>query len=109
MPMISMEMAIFVFIALIKISLHLLWPLQGGVILDLHKYLIKWSIQGHVVLTPSYRQTYLPIVSILLLSCLSLLWMRTLFRMTWEICFHFLGFLPLFGYDCIFCIHKVLG
>ena len=53
MPMISMEAEIFVFIALVGLSLHLLWPLQGGVIFDLHKYLIKWSIQGCVVLTPS--------------------------------------------------------
>ena len=53
MPMISTKATIFVFIALIGIFLHLLWSLQGGVILDLHNYLIKWSIQVCVVLTSS--------------------------------------------------------
>ena len=53
MPMISMEAAIFVLIVLIGVSLHLLWPFQRWVILDLHEYLIEWSIQGRVVLTPS--------------------------------------------------------
>ena len=53
MFMIPMEVAIFVFIVLVGISLHLLLPLQGEVIFDLHKYLIKWSIQGCVVLAPS--------------------------------------------------------
>ena len=41
MPMISMEATIFVLIALVGVFLHLLQPLQGRVILDLHKYLIK--------------------------------------------------------------------
>ena len=53
MHVISMEAVIFVLIALIGVSLHLLWPFQGWVILDWHKYLIKWSIQGCVVLAPS--------------------------------------------------------
>ena len=53
MPMISMEAAILAFIALIGISLHLFWPFQGWIILDLHKHLIKWCIQRCVVLTPS--------------------------------------------------------
>ena len=53
MLMISMETAILVLIALVGISLHLLWPLQGWVILDLHKHLIKWSIQGRIMLTSS--------------------------------------------------------
>ena len=53
MPMISMEATIFVLIALIGVSLHLLWPFQGWVVLDLHEYLIKQGIQGRVVLTPS--------------------------------------------------------
>ena len=108
MPMISMEAAIFVFIVLIGIFLHLLWPLQGGVILDLHNYLIKWSIQGCVVLTSSWRRTRLPVVSILLFSCPDLLWTMTLFKMVWEICFHLLSFLLFLGNDCIFYIHKAL-
>ena len=53
MPVISMKAAILVLIVLIRISLHLLKPLQGWVILDLHKHLIKWNVQGYVVLTPS--------------------------------------------------------
>ena len=53
MPVISMEVAIFVLIALIEISLHFFWPLQEWVILNLYKHLIKWNIQGHVMLTPS--------------------------------------------------------
>ena len=44
MPVISMEAAILILIALVGISLHLLWPLQGWVILDLHKDLIKWNV-----------------------------------------------------------------
>ena len=44
MPVISLEAGIFVLIALIRISFHLLWPLQGWIILDLHKHLIKWNI-----------------------------------------------------------------
>ena len=53
MPVISMEVAILILIALIRISLHLLWPLQRWVILDLHKYLIKCNTQGRVMLAPS--------------------------------------------------------
>ena len=49
MPVISMEAAIFVLIMLVRISLHLLWSLQGWILLDLHKHLIKWNIQGHVI------------------------------------------------------------
>ena len=41
MPVISMKAAIFILIALFRISFHLLWPLQGWVILDLHKHLNK--------------------------------------------------------------------
>ena len=44
MPVISLEAGIFVLIALIRISFHLLWPLQGWIILDLHKHLIKWNV-----------------------------------------------------------------
>ena len=53
MLVISIEAVIFVLFALIRISLHLLWPLQGWVILDLHQYLIKWNFQGCVMLTSS--------------------------------------------------------
>ena len=35
--------------------------------------------------------------------------MRTLLRMAWEMCFHSLGSLRLLSYDCVFCIHEVLG
>ena len=44
MPMVSMEATIFILIALIKISFHLLWPLQGRIVIDLHEHLIEWSI-----------------------------------------------------------------
>jgi len=44
MPVISMEATILVLITFVGISLHLLWPLQGWVILDLHKDLIKWNV-----------------------------------------------------------------
>ena len=108
MPVISMEVAIFVLIVLIR-TLHLLWPLQGWVILDLHQHLIKWNIQGCVMLTSSWRRTCLPVVSILLLSRLGILWTRALFRMIWELRFHSLWSLPLLGNDRIFCIHEILG
>ena len=49
MPVISMEAAILILIALVVISFHFFWPLQGWIILDLHKHLIKWNIQGHVM------------------------------------------------------------
>ena len=44
MPMVPMEATLFILIALIRISFHLLWPLQGRIVLDLHKHLIKWGI-----------------------------------------------------------------
>ena len=44
MPMVPMESTIFILIALIRISFHLLWPLQGKIVLDLHEYLIEWGI-----------------------------------------------------------------
>ena len=44
MPMVPMEATIFILIALIRISFHLLWPLQGRIILDLHEHLIEWGI-----------------------------------------------------------------
>ena len=53
MPVISMEGAVLVFIALVRISFHLLWPLQGWVVLDLYKHLIKRNIQGCVMQTSS--------------------------------------------------------
>ena len=44
MPMVLVKATIFILIALIRISFHLLWPLQGRIILDLHEYLIEWGI-----------------------------------------------------------------
>ena len=44
MPMVPMEATIFILIALIGISFHLLWPLQGRIVLDLHEHLIEWGI-----------------------------------------------------------------
>ena len=44
MPMVPMEATIFILIALIRISFHLLWPLQGRIVLDLHEHLIEWGI-----------------------------------------------------------------
>ena len=52
MPMISMEATILIPIALIGISLHFLWPLQGWIILDLHKNLLKWHVQWGILLIP---------------------------------------------------------
>ena len=43
------------------------------------------------------------------LSCLGLFWTRTLLMMARVIRFHSLDSLPLLGYDCILCIHEVLG
>ena len=44
MAMISMEATVFILIALVRIAFHLLWPLQGRIILDLHEYLVEWGI-----------------------------------------------------------------
>ena len=44
MPMVPMEVTVFILIALIRISFHLLWPLQGRIVLDLHEHLIEWGI-----------------------------------------------------------------
>ena len=44
MPMVPMEATIFILIALIRISFHLLWPLQEMIVLDLHEHLIEWGI-----------------------------------------------------------------
>ena len=43
MPMISLEATILILIALVRISFHLFWPLQGRIILDLHEHLIEWG------------------------------------------------------------------
>ena len=51
MSVVSVEAAILIRITLVRIFLHLLCPLQGLIILDLHKHLIKWNIQGRVMLT----------------------------------------------------------
>ena len=52
MPMVFVEAAILVPIALVGISLHFFRPLQGRIIFDLYKYLFKRHVQGHVLLTP---------------------------------------------------------
>ena len=44
MPMVPMEATVFILIALIRISFHLLWPLQGKIVFDLHEHLIEWGI-----------------------------------------------------------------
>jgi len=49
MPMVAVEVTILVLIALIRISLYLLWPLQGWDVLDLHENLIKWCVQGCIM------------------------------------------------------------
>ena len=41
MVMISMEATIFILITLVRIAFHLLWPLQGRIILDLHEHLVE--------------------------------------------------------------------
>ena len=100
--------AILIPIVLIGISFHFFQPLQKWIILDLHKHLFKWHVQGCILLTPCWR-TCLLVVSIFLLSHPGLLWTRTLLRMAREIYFHSLGSLPLLSYDFVLCIHEVLG
>ena len=41
MAMIFMEATVLSLIALVRIAFHLLWPLQGRIILDLHEHLIE--------------------------------------------------------------------
>ena len=50
MTMIPTKATILVPIALIGISLHFLQPLQGRIILDLHKDLLKWHVQRGILL-----------------------------------------------------------
>ena len=107
MPMVLVEAAIFIPITLVGISLHFLQPLQRRIVLDLHKNLFKWHVQGCILLIP-YRRPCL-VVSVFFFSCPSLLWTRTLFRMMRVISFHSLSSFPLLGYNCVFCIHKILG
>ena len=59
LPMVSMEAAILVPIALVEISLHFLRPLQGRIILDLHENLLKGHVQWRVLLIPAERPTFL--------------------------------------------------
>ena len=108
MPMVSVEVAILVPITIVGISLHFLQPLQIRIVLDLHKHFFKRHVQGHVLLTPC-RRACLLVVLIFLLSRSCLLWMRTLLRMAREVYFHLLSSLSLLSYNCIFCIHEVLG
>ena len=44
MPMIPMEAIVFILIALVRISFHFLWPIQGRIVLDLHEHLMEWGI-----------------------------------------------------------------
>ena len=108
MPMVSVEVAIFIPIAFVGISLHFFEPLQGRIILDLHKHLFQWHVQRCILLTSCWR-AYLFIVSVFFFSCSPLLWTRTLFRVVREIWFHSFCSLPLLGYNRVFCIHKILG
>ena len=50
-PMVFVEATILIPVALIGISLHFFQPLQGRIILDLHKNLFKWHVQGRILLT----------------------------------------------------------
>ena len=52
MPMVPVEAAILVPIALVGISLYFLWPLQRRIVLDLHKNLFKRHVQGRVLQIP---------------------------------------------------------
>ena len=101
MPMVSVETTILVPIALIGSSLHFFQPLQRRIILDLHKNLFKWHVRECILLTP-YRRACLLVISVFLLSRPSLLWTRTLLRMTREICFHSFSSLPFLSYNCVF-------
>ena len=107
MPLVPVEVAILIPIALIGISLHFLQPLQRRIVLDLHKNPFKRHVQGHILLI-SYRRARL-VVSVFFFSCPSLLWTRTLFRMMRAISFHSFNSFPLLGYNCVFCIHKILS
>ena len=93
---------------LLGFPFNLLWPFQGRIVLDLHEYLIEWGIQGRIILIPCWGAC-LSTIPVFLIFRLSLLWTRTLFRVTCRIGFHPLSSLPLFGYNCVFCIHEVLG
>ena len=107
-PMVSMEAAILVPIALVGISPHFLQPLQWRIILDLHKNLLKGHVQWRELLIPC-RRACLLVISILLIFRSSLLWTETLLGMMHKVSFHSLSSLPLLSYDRILCIHKVLG
>ena len=62
-PMVSMEAAILVPIALVGISPHFLQSLQGRIILDLHENLhenlLKGHVQWRVLLIPCQRAAFL--------------------------------------------------
>ena len=107
-PMVSMEATILVPITFIGISPHFLQPLQGRIILDLHENLLKGHVQWRVLLILCRRACLLVILVLLILRS-SLLWTRTLIKMTRRVSFHSLSSLPLLSYVCIIYIHKVLG
>ena len=106
-PIVSMEAAILVPIALVGVSLHFLRPFQGRIVLDLHKDLLEWHVQWRVLLTPCW--TSLLAILVFFIVRLSLFWTRALLKMAHGVCFHSLSSLPLLSYDRVFCIHKVLG
>ena len=108
MPMISMKATILVPIALVGISLHFLRPLQGWIILDFHKNLLKWHIQWGILLIPRLRARLL-IISVFPFFRPSLLWTGALLGMTIGVCFYSLRSLPFLSYNYVFCIHKILG
>ena len=58
-PLVFMEAAILIPIALVRISFHFLRPLQGRIILDLHENLLKGHVQWRVLLIPAERPTFL--------------------------------------------------
>ena len=58
-PMVSMEAAILVPIALVGISPHFLQSLQGRIILDLHENLLKGHVQWRVLLILCQKAAFL--------------------------------------------------
>ena len=67
MPMVPMEATIFVLVALIRVSFHLPWPLQGWIVFDLHEQagrLRAYNPDSWLGGLPSYYPclSYLPFV-----------------------------------------------
>ena len=108
MTMILMEATILVPIALVGISTHFLQPLQGRIILDLHKDLLKWDVQRGILLVSCWRARLLS-VSVFPVFRSSFLWTRALLRVATGIYVYSLRPLPLLSDDQVFCIHKILS